>query len=294
MKVLVTGALGLLGREVCREARLRGWAVVGVDLAEGDLAEPGVARGLVASAGPEAIVHCAAWTEVDACEADPERALRINAVGARNVAVAARRANARMVHVSTDYVFSGDREGPYREGDPVGPLSVYGASKEASERWVREQTPEHFILRTAWLYGETERCFPAAIERLGAGCALKGRALRVVDDQHGTPTWSRELARQIARLLPTEAFGTYHATAAGETTWYRFACRILRDRGVETEVVPCTTEEFPRPAHRPRNSVLDNFGLRAQGLDVMKPWEEAWEEFLASRESGEGPEGGGS
>ena len=293
MKVLVTGSLGLLGREVCREARLRGWAVVGVDLAEGDLAEPGVARGLVDSAGPEAIVHCAAWTEVDACEADPERAFRVNAVGARNVAVAARRANARMVHISTDYVFRGDREGPYREGDPVGPLSVYGASKEASERWVREQTPEHFILRTAWLYGETERCFPAAIERHGVGCAREGRALRVVDDQHGTPTWSRELARQIVHILPTEAFGTYHATAAGETTWYRFACRILRDRGVDAEVAPCTTEEFPRPAPRPRNSVLDNFGLRLQGLDVMKPWEEAWEEFVGSRSTEALPGGGG-
>ncbi len=293
MKVLVTGALGLLGREVCREARLRGWAVVGVDLADGDLAGPGVARELVESAGPEAIVHCAAWTEVDACEEDPEKAFRVNAVGARNVAVAARRANARLAHISTDYVFRGDREGPYREGDPVGPLSVYGASKEAAERWVREQTPEHFILRTAWLYGETERCFPAAIERLGAECAREGRALRVVDDQRGTPTWSRELARQIVRLLPTEAFGTYHATAAGETTWYRFACRIVRDRGVGAEVAPCTTAEFPRPAPRPRNSVLDNFGLRAQGLDVMKPWEEAWEEFLASRGEASPPRGEG-
>lgn len=279
MKVLVTGALGLLGREVCREVRSRGWEAAAVDLPDGDLSEPGVASRLAAGAAPEAIVHCAAWTEVDACEADPARAFRANAVAARNVAVAARRAGAKLVHVSTDYVFSGQEQGSYREYDAVGPLSVYGASKEAGERLVREQTPEHFILRTAWLYGASERCFPAAIERLGAQFAREGRPLRVVDDQRGTPTWSRELARQIARLLPTEAFGTYHATAGGETTWFEFARRIVRDRGIPVEVVPCTTAEFPRPAPRPRNSVLENFCLGLEGLDAMRAWEAAWEEF---------------
>jgi dTDP-4-dehydrorhamnose reductase len=276
MRALVTGAHGLLGKEVCRELEARSWEVLGVDIGEVDICDLDGLKRLARDFRPKAVVHCAAWTEVDACEADLDRAFRVNALGARNAAIAARREGAAIVYISTDYVFAGDKRSAYREFDPVGPISAYGASKEAGERWVREQNSDHFILRTAWLYGETERCFPAAIARL----ARDGKPLRVVDDQRGTPTWSRELARQIARMLPTEAFGTYHATAQGETTWYAFARRIAANLDLGVEVTPCATAEFPRPAPRPANSILDNFYLRLQGLDGMKPWEEAWEEFL--------------
>ncbi|MBI5014318.1 MAG: dTDP-4-dehydrorhamnose reductase [Deltaproteobacteria bacterium] len=285
MKVLVTGAKGLLGREVCRELGAGGSEVVPVDLDDVDLCEREPTLRLATEARPDAVVHCAAWTDVDACEADPDRAFRVNAVAARNAALAARRVGAKILHVSTDYIFSGREPGAYRETDPVGPLSVYGASKEAGERLVREQTPDHFVLRTAWLYGDSPRCFPATIERLARQYGPGGRPLRVVDDQRGTPTWSRELARQIARLLPTEAFGTYHATAQGDTTWYLFARRIIASLGLACEVEPCTTAEFPRPAPRPANSVLDNLFLRVQGLDVLQPWEGAWEEYVAERTS---------
>jgi dTDP-4-dehydrorhamnose reductase len=283
MKVLVTGANGLLGREVCRELGLRGAEAVPIDIDDVDLCELEPTLRIVEDTAPDAVVHCAAWTDVDACEADPDRAFRANSVAARNAAMASRRVGAKLLHVSTDYVFSGQKEGGYRETDPVGPLSVYGASKEAGERQVREQNADHFILRTAWLYGDNPRCFPATIERLARQFALEGKALRVVDDQRGTPTWSRELARQIVHLLPTEAFGTYHATAQGETSWYGFARRVLESRGIACSVEPCTTAEFPRPAPRPTNSVLDNLFLRIQGLDVLQPWEAAWQEYVGAR-----------
>lgn len=279
MRVLVTGAQGLLGREVCAEAEGKGWTVRGVDLEDGDLTDLDATLALVTAWKPDAVVHCAAWTEVDACEAEPGRAFLANAVAPRNVALACRRAGAKLLHVSTDYVFPGTGAGARREFDPVGPLSVYGASKEAGERLVREQTPDHFILRTAWLYGDNPRCFPATIEKYARQFAAEGKPLRVVDDQRGTPTWSRELARQIVRVLPTEAFGTYHATARGETTWYGFARAVVESLGIAVKVEPCTTDEFPRPAPRPKNSVLENFCLGLQGLDVMQPWQDAWREF---------------
>lgn len=284
MRALVTGGRGLLGKEVVRELQAGDWEVSAPSIDKLDVCRVEDLLRMARDVRPDAVVHCAAWTEVDACEADPDRAFLVNAFGARNAALAARRAGARLVHLSTDYVFDGLHAGAYAEFDPVNPLSVYGRSKEAGERLVREQTPDHFILRIAWLYGDGP-CFPATIERLARQSAERGPPLRVVADQRGTPTWSREVARQIARLLPTEAFGTSHATAQGETTWHRFAERIVRDLGIPCAVEPCTTEAFPRPAPRPKNSVLDNRCLRIQRLDVMKDWAEAWEEYLSERRS---------
>ena len=289
MRVFLTGAGGLLGSEVAREARGLGWEVVAPSRAQVDVCDAPALVAAVGSARPDAVVHCAAWTDVDGCESGRDRAFRVNALGARNAALAARRAGAKILFVSTDYVFDGAKDAPYTEFDPVGPISVYGASKEAGERMVREQTPEHFILRVAWLYGRAGRSFPATIAGLARRLAGEGRPLRVVADQRGTPTWTRDVARQICTLLPTEAFGTLHATAHGETTWHGFARRIVASLGIGVEVEPCTTEEFPRPAPRPRSSVLDNLCLRLQGLDVMRPWEEGWDEYVAETRRGGSP-----
>ncbi len=289
MRVFLTGAGGLLGGEVAREVRARGWEVIAPSRAEVDVCDAPALVAAVESARPDAVVHCAAWTDVDACESHRDRAFRVNALGARNAALAARRAGAKVLYVSTDYVFDGAKEAPYTEFDPVRPVSVYGVSKEAGERMVREQTPEHFILRVAWLYGQGGRSFPTTIAGLARRLAGEGRPLRVVADQRGTPTWARDVARQICVLLPTEAFGTLHATAHGETTWHGFARRIVASLGIDVEVEPCTTEEFPRPAPRPRSSVLDNLCLRLQGLDAMRPWEEGWEEYVADARRGGSP-----
>jgi dTDP-4-dehydrorhamnose reductase len=180
-----------------------------------------------------------------------------------------------LVHISTDYVFDGAKTGPYLEWDATNPLSVYGLSKLLGEEGVRQQCPDHFILRTAWLYGLPGPNFITAI----LARARQGHELKVVQDQRGTPTSAPALAAQVLALAGTEAFGTYHATCQGETTWYEFALLILERAGLTVKVRPCTTEEFPRPARRPANSVLENRLLKLEGLDLMPSWQEAYNQF---------------
>jgi dTDP-4-dehydrorhamnose reductase len=183
-----------------------------------------------------------------------------------------------LIHLSTDYVFDGAKPGPYVEWDATAPLSVYGRSKLLGEEWVRQQCPDHFIVRTAWLYGVPGPNFVTAILARGRHLAPDGE-LKVVQDQRGTPTSTLALAPQLLALAATEAFGTYHATCQGETTWYGFACLILAAAGITVRVTPCTTAEYPLPAPRPANSVLENRLLRVAGLDRMPAWQAAYQEF---------------
>jgi dTDP-4-dehydrorhamnose reductase len=278
MKVLITGAAGQLGQALVPEARRRGWEVVATDLKELDIVDGPAAWHCVASHRPEVVINAAAATRVDDLEADPDTAIRVNSLGPRNLAVACRRLGVKLIHISSDYIFDGAKAGPYVEWDPPRPLSVYGLSKLLGEEWVRQQCPDHFIVRTAWLYGPPGPNFVTAILARARGLA-PGQEIKVVHDQRGTPTSALALAPQLLALAETYAFGTYHATCQGETTWYEFACLILARAGVPAQVRPCETSEFPRPARRPPNSVMENRLLKLAGLDLMPHWQDAFQQF---------------
>jgi dTDP-4-dehydrorhamnose reductase len=227
---------------------------------------------------PEVVVNAAAATRVDDLERDPDLAIKVNGLGPRNLAVACRTLGLKLIHISTDYIFDGTKDGPYVEWDAPNPLSVYGLSKLLGEEWVRQQCPDHFIVRTAWLYGTGAPNFVTAI--LGRARQIQPEEeMLVVHDQRGNPTSTLSLAPQLLALAETQAFGTYHATCQGEATWYEFARLILEEAGVPARLKPCGTAAYPRPAPRPRNSVLDNRLLRILALDLMPDWQKAFRQF---------------
>jgi dTDP-4-dehydrorhamnose reductase len=228
-------------------------------------------------ARPDVVIHAAAYTDVDGAEAHPDRAFAVNASGSRHVAQGAAEAGARLIAVSTDYVYDGAKDGPYREDDPVAPLGLYGASKLEGEREILKAKPDAVILRTAWLYGEGKN-FVETILRL----ARERDELRIVDDQRGSPTAVADLATVIAALLQTPCAGVYHAVNAGACSWYEFAREILRLAGIDRRVVPIRSSELVRPAKRPANSVLDCGKLAALGL-TLRPWQDALRAYLQER-----------
>jgi dTDP-4-dehydrorhamnose reductase len=278
MKILITGAAGQLGQALVEDMGRRGWEAVATDLAHLDITDPRAVQRQLEEQRPNAVINAAAATRVDDLEANPDLALRVNSLGPRNLAVACRRLGLKLVQVSSDYVFDGAKSGPYLEWDKTGPLSVYGRSKLLGEEFVRQQCPDHFIVRTAWLYGVPGPNFVTAILARGRD-ASSPHAFKVVHDQRGTPTSTLALAPQLLALVETEAFGTYHATCQGETTWYEFAGLVLELAGLKVKVTPCTTGDYPRPAPRPANSVLENRLLRLSGLDLMPDWQAAYRQF---------------
>jgi dTDP-4-dehydrorhamnose reductase len=275
MRILIAGAAGQLGQALVREAAKQGWEAVATDVGQMDITDPRAVQRHLARHRPEVVVNAAAATRVDHLEAEPDLALKVNGLGPRNLAVACRQLGVKLIHLSTDYVFDGSKDGPYQEWDATNPLSVYGRSKLLGEELVRQQCPDHFIVRTAWLYGLPGPNFVTAILAKGR----MGQGVKVVNDQRGSPTSALALAPQLLALAATEAFGTYHATCRGEATWYEFAVLILQTAGLQAQAAPCTTAEYPRPARRPANSVLENRMLGLAGLDLMPSWQEAWQEF---------------
>ena len=277
MKILITGAKGMLGRTLLRRfASAADLQLAGIDLDEGNLADPEVALRLVRAHQPDAIIHCAAFTKVDDCETSRDLAYQANAVGSGNIAAAAFRTGARLIAISTDYVFAGDK-GPYTEFDAPAPRTVYGASKLAGEEMIRRHCPRHVIARIAWLYGAGGPSFVHTMMKLGA---QDGAALKVVNDQRGNPTSCDAVADGLLHLLRSEAVGTVHLTCEGEATWYEFTREIFRLRGLRREVVACATAEYPRPAPRPADSRLDKMALRLNNLCQMPDWRTALEEFF--------------
>ena len=278
MKILITGAAGQLGRTLEKEANGRGWEVLALPRGRMSITDPETVWQQLSRHRPEVVINAAAATRVDDLEGDPDLAISVNALGPRNLAVACRRLGIKLIHLSSDYVFDGTKAGPYLEWDSPNPLSVYGLSKLLGEEWVRQQCPDHFIVRTAWLYGTGGPNFVTAI--LGRARLIQPEEeLLVVNDQRGNPTSTLALAPQLLALAETQAFGTYHATCQGEATWYEFARLILEQAGVSAKLKPCDTSAFPRPAPRPRNSVLDNRLLRIMELDLMPDWQEAFRHF---------------
>ncbi|MDO8149361.1 dTDP-4-dehydrorhamnose reductase [Isoptericola sp. b515] len=268
----VLGAGGMLGRDLVDVLTDAGASVRAFTHADLDITEADATRR--ALAGADVVVNAAAWTDVDAAETHESEAMAVNAVGAAHVARAARLAGARLVHLSTDYVFDGHHAAPYPEDAPTAPESIYGRSKAAGERAVRDEAFDHLIVRTAWLYGAHGRCFPRTIARLAA----ERDRLAVVHDQVGQPTWSRDLAELIVRLVSARApAGTYHGTASGRTSWFGFARQILTTTGSTAQLDRVPSEALPRPARRPRFSVLAHDALRRAGVQPIGDWADRWD-----------------
>ena len=278
MKILITGGKGMLGRTLQRE--LAGHEIIVADLPEWDITDDTGFVAKVCEAKPELIVHCAAMTKVDDCETNRDLAFRLNEDGSRNVALAAKACGARLFAISTDYVFSGEppREPwAWSETDIPRPRTVYGASKFAGEQMVQMLLPEAVIIRIAWLYGAGGPSFVHTMAKLGA---QEGAPLKVVNDQRGNPTSTKTVADVIKFLMTkSDVSGIVHGTCEDQCTWYDLTVELFRLLGLKREVVPCTTEEFPRPAPRPHNSALKKSVLNLLGYRTPK-WQDALAEFV--------------
>lgn len=275
-KILITGSNGQLGRALNqRFAGRTDLELVNTDVEQLDITDIEKVLELTRQVKPYAIINCAAHTGVDACETQADLAYRINAIGPRNLSIAATRCGAKMMQISTDYIFSGKAKKPYTEFDAPGPQGMYGMTKLAGENFVKEFSKEYFILRTAWLYGEGKN-FVKTMLRLSE----TNDTVRVVGDQFGTPTSAVELAKAIDYLLLSDNFGVFHATCEGECSWADFTEEIFRLAGKDTKVSRITTQEFGAPAPRPAYSVLDNYMFRLTTDFKFAEWHDAIAEYM--------------
>lgn len=275
---LVTGARGMLGRDVVDVAKRSGHTVLGLSRKELDIVDADAVSYAVESA--DVVINCAAWTDVDSAEAHEAEAFGVNAVGAANVARACHATGAVMVQISTDYVFSGHASEPYPVDAPLSPINAYGRTKAAGEWAVRAECPRSYVVRTSWLYGHHGRNFVTTILKL----AKEKEHLQVVNDQHGQPTWTRDVADWLTSLMAARPpFGTLHATSSGSTTWWGIATAACEMSGFDTiRVHGCSSSAFPRPAQRPSYSTLS--GANHSGLEAIRHWREALLAFLQSHE----------
>lgn len=284
-RICIFGGKGQLGKDLVRT--LSGThEVVALDVDTCDITDQSSVRDALDRHSPSTVINCAAMTDVPACETNDLAAFQINALGAKHVAMACEERSLRLVHISTDYVFDGLKRSPYVETDATQPLNVYGLTKLAGEHYVRQSCSRHYIVRSSGLYGIFE-CqgkktnFVETMLRL----AEKQTALRVVNDETLTPTFTLHLARQIRTLLTGDSFGTYHATNQGACSWYEFAVRIFDILGRNVEVVPVTSREFGSSVRRPPYSVLDNQALREKGLDIMPAWDQALRDYFLDKDN---------
>jgi dTDP-4-dehydrorhamnose reductase len=281
MKVLLTGSNGQLGRELTQQLKEKKINFVGYDIPEFDITDKKKITDIIDKERPTVIINCGALTNVDGCETQKEAAFAINAVGPQYLAEIARDQDIVLVQVSTDYVFEGTgitEDGklrPYVEIDPIDPLTVYGESKAAGEKAVAEIAPKHFIVRTAWLYGDGNNFVKTMLK-----LASTHPKITVVNDQVGSPTSTVDLAAAIIDLIQTEHYGLYHGTCEGQCSWYDFAVEIFKLSGIDTSVEPITSEQFVSKTPRPKYSVLDNKGLKDLNMNHFRPWRESLAEYL--------------
>lgn len=289
MKILITGSKGQLGNELQSIIKtgkaevgvisdeLKNSTVVALDVEDLDITNLEVVKEVLNREKPDVVINCAAATNVDGCESNEDLAFKINALGPRNLAMVSEEIGAKLVQVSTDYVFSGVGGKPLTEFDLTAPYSVYGKTKLMGEEYVREFSSKYYIVRTAWLYGYVGKNFVYTMMNLGK----TKDSLKVVNDQRGNPTHANDLAYHILKLIETEEYGVYHCTGKGECTWYDFAKLIMEFSGRDCVVNPCTSEEFKTPAKRPEYSSLDNMMLRCTVGDEMRDWKEALKTFIS-------------
>ena len=278
MRIAITGAGGMLGRALAPALEAAGHATLALSRADADVTRLDALRQAVKDFRPDWIAHLAALTRVDECESRADEAYLVNALGARNAALASLACGAGLLAISTDYVFDGAARRPYREYDPVGPRSVYGASKWAGELAVREIQPRHLVVRSAWLFGPGGVNFVDTI----LAKARAGEGLRVVDDQRGAPTYTHDLARGLVRLLASGQLGTFHCTNTGACTWYELAEHAVRRAGLGVMVERTDTASLPRPAKRPAYSVLDTRWFERATGTTLPPWQDAVDRHLGA------------
>lgn len=277
MKVLVTGAKGQLGTDLMNELARQGLEGIGVDVEEMDITDADACRRVISQAKADAVIHCAAYTAVDAAEDQVELCRKINGEGTRNVAVACREAGVKLMYISTDYVFDGKGTRPWEPDDKRAPLNVYGQTKYEGEIAIEELVDRYFIVRIAWVFGVAGKNFIKTMLRLGRE---KG-AVSVVDDQVGSPTYTYDLARLLADMIQTDRYGCYHATNEGECSWYEFAREIFRQAGMdEVKVTPVSSEAFAAKAKRPANSRMSKEKLTENGFKRLPDWQDALRRFL--------------
>ena len=284
MKVLVTGVKGQLGHDVMNELALRGIEEFGVDVEEMDITDRTACETVISQEKPDAVIHCAAYTAVDAAEDNLELCRKINAEGTRNIARVCKAMDIKMMYISTDYVFNGGGERPWEPDDHREPLNVYGLTKYEGEIAVEQNVQKYFIVRIAWVFGVNGKNFIKTMLRLGKE---KG-AVSVVDDQIGSPTYTYDLARLLVDMIQTDKYGRYHATNEGLCSWYEFACEIFRQAGMdEVKVTPVDSDGFPAKAKRPSNSRMSKEKLTENGFERLPSWQNALERYLkALKENG--------
>jgi dTDP-4-dehydrorhamnose reductase len=275
-KVLITGANGQLGKELVELFTEKGFEVYGFGRDKMDITNQVQVQEIIGAVKPDIVIHSAAHTKVDLAESEPDQAFLINADGTRNVAVAAEAVGAKLVYVSTDYVFDGTTNKPYNEFSPTSPLGVYGKSKLAGEQFVRDLHSKFFIVRTSWVYGKHGANFVKTMLKLGK----ERKELSVVADQRGCPTYTLDLANAILELVDTQKYGVYHVSNSGSCSWYEFAKEIFEISEMKVQVNPCTTADFPRPAARPANSVFEHMSIKLNNFSSIRHWREALSIFL--------------
>ena len=277
MKVLVTGVKGQLGYDVVNELNKRGIEAFGTDIDNMDITDAKSVDNVIRNAAPDAVIHCAAYTAVDAAEENEELCRKINVQGTQNIADVCKKLDIRMIYISTDYVFNGQGERPWEPDDESDPQSVYGQTKYEGELAVRNTLDKYFIVRIAWVFGINGKNFVKTMLKL----AENHDRLTVVNDQFGSPTYTYDLARLLVDMVQTDKYGIYHATNEGFCSWYEFACAIFKEAGIRMEVVPVTSVEYGAKANRPYNSRMSKEKLTENGFERLPSWQDALKRYIA-------------
>ncbi len=277
MKVLVTGIGGQLGHDVVRELEQRGQDVVGVGREEMDITDAEKVGEVIRACAPDAVIHCSAYTAVDRAEDEADQCRKVNVDGAKNIAEVCAELDCKMIYISTDFVFSGEGERPWETDDAAGPISVYGRTKYEGETEVKSRLDKFFIVRISWVFGKNGNNFVKTMLRIGK----ENGAVKVVDDQIGSPTYTRDMAVLLADMVQTEKYGVYHASNEGFCSWYEFAKEIFRLAGMdEVSVTPITSDQFPAKAKRPFNSRMSKEKLIKEGFNKLPSWQDALKRYL--------------
>jgi len=279
--ILVTGSSGQLGYDLVRLLKEEEVEVIACSHEILDITKSEDVKEYFNQVLPTIVIHCAAYTNVDLSESEIDYSFKVNAIGTRNVTVAAESVGAKLVYLSTDYVFDGESNVPYHEFKPTSPLGIYGKSKLAGEKYVTSLSTKYFIVRTSWIFGSNGNNFVETMLKL----SQEKDRLNVVNDQRGCPTYSVDLANCIINMIKTDYYGIYHVSNSGSCTWYEFAIAIFEEAGIKIQVNPVSTEEFPRLARRPSYSVFDHMALRLNGLPDMRHWREALRSYLKATKS---------
>lgn len=276
MKIIVTGAKGQLGTDVVSEIAARGSEYIPVDLPELDITDSAAVESFISESGADAVIHCAAFTNVDIAETDKETCRRVNAEGTLNIACSCAKHDIKMLYISTDYVFSGEGDTPFETDSPTAPCNYYGVSKLEGEKAVSENCKKYFIVRISWVFGENGKNFVKTMLRLSED----REEITVVNDQIGSPTYTKDLSRLLCDMIITDKYGVYHATNEGFCSWAEFAAKIMELSGAKTRIIPVTSSEYKSVAKRPANSRLSKASIDSNGFERLPHWNDALERYL--------------